>query len=108
MLPLPGCHYIATARVQHRAPRRAQGQAEIVRMQKTVTGLGSQMRVLVASVRRPADMAALAAQARLNKKVDTAACINAMSLCGKSHASVPQRTEQSLDFWLLPDMVKAT
>lgn len=32
-------------------------------MQKTVTGLGSQMRVLVASVRRPADMAALAAQA---------------------------------------------
>jgi len=42
---------------------RAQGQAEIVRMQKTVTGLGSQMRVLVASVRRPADMAALAAQA---------------------------------------------
>ncbi|KAK9840782.1 hypothetical protein WJX81_004350 [Elliptochloris bilobata] len=38
------------------------GQAEIVRMQKTVTGLGSQMRVLVASVRQPADMAALAAQ----------------------------------------------
>lgn len=33
-------------------------------MQKTVTGLGSQMRVLVASVRRPADMAALAGQVR--------------------------------------------
>lgn len=32
-------------------------------MQKTVTGLGSQMRVLVASIRRPADMAVLAAQA---------------------------------------------
>ncbi len=40
-----------------------QGQAEVARMQKTVTGLGSQMRVLVASVRRPSDMAALAAQA---------------------------------------------
>lgn len=33
-------------------------------MQKTVTGLGSQMRVMVASVRRPADMAALAGQVR--------------------------------------------
>ena len=32
-------------------------------MQKMVTGLGSQMRVLVASVRRPSDMATLAAQA---------------------------------------------
>jgi len=40
-----------------------QGQAEVARMQKTVTGLGSEMRVLVASVRRPSDMAALAAQA---------------------------------------------
>ena len=55
----------STGEVQ--APLRAQGQAEIMRMQKTVTGLGSQMRVLVASVRRPADMAALAAQARPQK-----------------------------------------
>ena len=49
-------------------------------MQRTVTGLGSQMRVLVASVRRPADMGALAAQARRQPS-----CLaHATRLCGEA------------------------
>ena len=62
-------------------------------MQKTVTGLGSQMRVLVASVRRPADMAVLAAQARPQNMMKKKACAcveNAppFFLEGQSRASI--------------------
>ena len=70
------------------APLRAQGQAEVVRMQKTVTGLGSQMRVLVASVRQPADMAALAAQAR-PQKMQEKEVLHALMQCACVEGATP-------------------